>query len=120
PVETGHDIKEIFVEDQDYKLTGNGFWDKTKKMTELSLKLSSQNVGQAVKRMGYKAGIAHGKGDLDINVTWPGHPFAFNVNALLGQIEVNLKEGEIVGINPGIAKLLSLLSIDSLQRRLQL
>lgn len=120
PVDIGHGIHDVEVQGEDYRLQGGGVFEHHQNRTQLSLNLACQNVGKTLKEIGYKASIAHGKGNVKILLAWPGSPLAFESKALDGQVDVHLKEGEIIGINPGVGKLLSLLSINSIQRRLQL
>ena len=61
-----------------------------------------------------------GKGVLAGQVAWLGSPLALDVPSLSGQLNLSLENGQFLKVDPGVGRLLSVLSLQSLPRRLAL
>lgn len=65
--------------------------------------------------------VKSGNGSINGNLSWVGTPLGFNTESFDGELNIDLKRGEILKIQPGpAAKLLSLLTLQSLTRYLTL
>jgi len=53
-------------------------------------------------------------------VSWVGSPLAFDYPSMAGSFKVNVEAGQFLKADPGLAKLLGVLSLQSLPRRLTL
>ena len=53
-------------------------------------------------------------------VGWQGSPFSPDYNTMSGQFNVNLERGQFLKADPGVSRLLGVLSLQSLPRRLML
>ena len=53
-------------------------------------------------------------------VAWLGAPFSPDYRSMTGQINLNIESGQFLKADPGLAKLLGVLSLQSLPRRLAL
>ncbi len=122
------------------KLTANGFWayreglradaaskgDTTllntleRRTTGIDFKLDISDTGQLLDRFGFKGVVRNGKGKLDGQLTWRGSPLAMNYPTLAGQFNINVENGQFLKVDPGAAKLLSVLSMQSIAKRLTL
>ena len=61
-----------------------------------------------------------GKGVLAGQVSWLGSPLALDIPSLSGQLNLSLENGQFLKVDPGAGRLLSVLSLQSLPRRLAL
>jgi uncharacterized protein YhdP len=122
------------------KLTANGFWayrealrtdtankgetgllnTLERRTTGIDFKLDISDTGQLLERFGFKGVVRGGKGKLDGQLTWRGSPLAMNYPTLAGQFNVNVDNGQFLKVEPGVAKLLSVLSMQSIAKRLTL
>jgi uncharacterized protein YhdP len=122
------------------KLTASGFWAyresarteaETKadtallgtldrRTTGIDFKLDISDTGQLLERFGFKGVVRDGKGKLDGQLTWRGSPLAMNYPTLAGQFNINVDNGQFLKVEPGVAKLLSVLSMQSIAKRLTL
>lgn len=61
-------------------------------------------------------------GDLtgQVQARWPGAPSAFSLSMLEAQLDLVARDGRLENVDEGAGKLLSLISLNSLQRRLKL
>ena len=88
--------------------------------TALSFKLDIQESGALLSRFGMKDTLRGGKGWLEGSIGWLGSPLAIHYPSLGGQIRLDMERGQFLKADPGIAKLLGVLSLQSLPRRLAL
>ena len=113
-------------------LTANGNWVAAKpasaagaarserRRTEMNFKLDIADSGELLKRFGMDGVIRRGKGKLEGQIDWLGSPLSLDYPSMGGQFNVNVESGQFVKADPGIAKLLGVLSLQSLPRRLTL
>ena len=88
--------------------------------TALSFKLDVKDSGALLQRFGMVGVFKGGKGHLDGNLAWLGAPTAFDTGSLSGQVKLDMASGQFLKAEPGLAKLLGVLSLQSLPRRLTL
>ncbi len=91
-----------------------------KRRTVMDFKLDMQDAGQLLERLGMQGVIRHGKGKMEGQVAWTGSPLALDYPSLGGAFNVNVENGQFLKADPGIAKLLGVLSLQALPRRLVL
>jgi uncharacterized protein YhdP len=88
--------------------------------TALTFKLDIRDSGALLKRFGMADTIRGGKGSLQGTLGWLGSPASIHYPSLNGQLALALERGQFLKADPGIAKLLGVLSLQSLPRRLVL
>ncbi len=91
-----------------------------RRRTVLNFTLDIANSGELLKRFGQGELVRRGKGKLEGQIAWIGSPLSLDYPTLSGQFNVNIESGQFVKADPGIAKLLGVLSLQSLPRRLTL
>ena len=89
--------------------------------TALNYTLDIANAGELLTRLGMKDMVGQGKGKLEGQLAWIGSPLALDYPTLSGQFNLNLESGQFLKVPlGGGAKLLGVLSLQSLPRRLTL
>jgi uncharacterized protein (TIGR02099 family) len=88
--------------------------------TALDWRLTVSNAGQLLTRFGMPGVLRGGTGQLQGALTWQGSPLKLDKPTLSGNMNLNLGRGQFLKADPGIAKLLGVLSLQSLPRRLLL
>ena len=88
--------------------------------TVLNFKLDIRDSGDLLGRMGMPGVVRRGKGRMEGQVAWIGAPISPDYRTMTGQINLNVESGQFLKADPGLAKLLSVLSLQSLPRRLTL
>jgi uncharacterized protein YhdP len=88
--------------------------------TVLNFRLDIANSGELLARFGMQDVIRRGKGTMEGQVAWVGSPLALDYPSLGGAFSVNIESGQFLKAEPGLAKLLGVLSLQSLPRRLAL
>jgi uncharacterized protein (TIGR02099 family) len=88
--------------------------------TELDFKLAVSDSGRLLGRFGLVDVLRGGSGTLTGAVRWQGSPIAIDYGTLDGSMNVQLGRGQFVKADPGIAKLIGVLNLQSLPKRLTL
>ena len=93
---------------------------RERRRTVLNFKLDVADSGDLLTRFGMPGVIAKGKGKVEGQVAWLGSPLTLDYPSLGGGFNINMESGQFLKADPGIAKLLGVLSLQSLPRRLTL
>jgi uncharacterized protein YhdP len=93
---------------------------RERRRTALNFKLDVADSGDLLKRMGMPGVIAKGRGKIEGQVSWLGSPFSPDYASMGGGFNIAMESGQFLKADPGIAKLLGVLSLQSLPRRLML
>ena len=93
---------------------------KERRRTALDFKLDIADAGDVLTRFGMAGVVRKGKGKIEGQITWLGSPITLDYPSLGGSFNVNVETGQFLKADPGIAKLLGVLSLQSLPRRLVL
>ena len=91
-----------------------------RRRTTMNFKFDINDSGALLARFGMKDVIRQGKGKMEGQVAWAGSPFTLDYPTMSGQFNVNMEGGQFLKTDPGLAKLLGVLSLQSLPRRLTL
>jgi uncharacterized protein YhdP len=86
--------------------------------TEMNFRLDVSNAGDLLTRLGTKDALRGGAGKLEGQVNWQGSPMTLHYPSLGGRFNVNMGRGQFLQAEPGVAKLLGVLSLQALPRRL--
>jgi uncharacterized protein (TIGR02099 family) len=86
----------------------------------MDFRLATTDGGALLARLGSAEAIRGGKGELSGQVSWLGSPLAPDYPTLGGQMKVAVERGQFLKAEPGAARLLGVLSLQSLPRRLVL
>ncbi|MDP3139893.1 MAG: YhdP family protein [Burkholderiaceae bacterium] len=91
-----------------------------RRRTVMSFRLDISDSGELLKRFGMPGVLRRGKGRMEGQVGWTGSPLSLDYPSLSGQFNINMESGQFLKADPGLAKLLGVLSLQSLPRRLAL
>ncbi len=86
----------------------------------LNFKLELSDSGALVERLGFGKVVRGGKGGLSGQVAWSGSPLSLDYPSLTGQVNISIAAGQFLKVEPGVGRLLGVLSLQSLPRRLVL
>jgi uncharacterized protein (TIGR02099 family) len=88
--------------------------------TVMNFTLDIDNAGGLLDRFGMQGVIRKGEGRMSGQVAWVGTPLSPHYPTMTGQVHMDVGAGQFLKADPGIAKLLGVLSLQSLPRRLTL
>ncbi len=115
-------ISKLDIVNPDASFKGAGKWTTAggKSTSNLTYALDIADAGKLLERFGFAQVLRGGKGRMDGEVTWNGLPFSIDIPSLSGQLHLDMLAGQFLKVDPGAAKLLGVLSLQSLPRRLTL
>ncbi len=115
-------LRRLRITNPDGSLTGEGIWHdkKTGQQTDVNLLLEISNAGKILARSGYPDTVKNGSGKLAAKLSWDGQPDAFSYATLNGTLKLDTGQGQFLKMDPGMGKLLSILSLQALPKRITL
>jgi uncharacterized protein (TIGR02099 family) len=111
-------LRRLRITNPDDSVTGDGLWRSSQ--TQLNLLMEISNAGKILARSGYPNTVKNGSGKLIANLTWDGQPDEFNYATLDGTLKLDTGQGQFLKMDPGIGKLLGILSLQALPKRITL
>ncbi|MDD5612474.1 MAG: YhdP family protein [Gallionella sp.] len=112
-------LRRFRITNPDGSLSGDGAWHEGRQ-TDINLTLEISNAGKILARSGYPDTVKNGSGKLIANLSWAGHPDEFSYATLNGTLKLDTGKGQFLKMDPGMGKLLSILSLQSLPKRITL
>ncbi|MDH5536063.1 MAG: YhdP family protein, partial [Betaproteobacteria bacterium] len=115
-------IERLRVVNSDGTLNADGVWqtEVAQPRTQINFRLEVSDIGKFLARLGYPEGVRRGTSKLEGALQWNGGPQAFDYPLLSGNFVVEAAKGQFAKLEPGIGKLLGILSLQSLPRRITL
>ena len=122
PTAAGMQIQAMQVRAPQQAIDMRGSWTGrgASAQTRLQAQLRSEDFGALATRMGLAGQVAKGRGAVDLSLGWPGAPSDFALTGLQGGLSMNVRDGQLVELEPGAGRVLGLLSVARLPQRLTL
>jgi uncharacterized protein YhdP len=110
------------VKNEDGALSGQGRWRPhfSAPLTELDFKLEAKSVEKLLARLGYPQAVKRGRATLEGSLGWAGGPVTIDYPTLTGKLKLDAASGQFSKLEPGVGKLLGVMSLQSLPRRITL
>lgn len=111
-----------------YHLMAQGEWIQKEKSnrTQMQIRLQMTDLAKTLERWQITPAVDAGKGEVDFDGGWRGRLYDFSLSRVKGKINLKLKKGIITHLSHeteeklGLGKLLSVLSLQTIPRRLTL
>lgn len=105
--------------------TGKGLWTASTSAggaarTALDFNLDVNDIGKYFDRIGYPETVRAGTAKLSGKLAWNGDPLNIDYPSLGGDLTLEAEGGQFLEIEPGIGKLVALMSMQMLPRRIAL
>ena len=112
-------IEKLSLVNPESTFTLDGLWQvgRTRQRTHINLRLEAADVGRLLVRLGYPEGVQRGTAKLEGTAAWSGAPYDIDYPTLSGTLSLEAAKGQFIKLEPGIAKLLGILSLQALPRR---
>ena len=101
-------------------LTGSGMWHASPSRTAVRFELESADAGGFLGRIGHPGLVKGGRARMQGALAWKGDPGTLDFASLAGEVQMQAENGQFLEIEPGIGKLISLMSLQALPRRIAL
>jgi uncharacterized protein (TIGR02099 family) len=114
-------IERIAMDNSDSSFKGRGAWrGGAPSRSTLNFELDTNDAGQFLERTGHPGLVKGGKARLTGSLAWDGNPGVLDYPTLSGDLQLRADTGQFLEIEPGIGKLISLMSLQALPRRIAL
>ncbi|MBI5438881.1 MAG: hypothetical protein HY936_08050 [Nitrosomonadales bacterium] len=113
-------LNRLHIINPEASLFGDGVWRGANAQTQINLQLEIRDAGKILARSGYPNTVKGGSGKLGGDLSWAGHPNEFNYASLDGSLKLDANKGQFLKMDPGIGKLLGVLSLQALPKRIAL
>lgn len=100
----------------------SGLWQGSggSERTTAKISLKSENAGKLLERLGYPDTLRRASTILTGEGGWQGSPFSPEQNTVHGKLRLDVEAGQFAKIEPGAGRLISVISLQSLSRRVKL
>lgn len=117
-------LEELRVENPSAVLDAKGVWGPSasggRHTTRLNFGLDLKDSGALLALFGVEDALRGGAGRITGDLRWNGSPLALDHRSLAGTMRMDVGKGQFLKTDPGIAKLIGVLNLQSLPRRLAL
>ncbi len=117
----------LFVDDLSFNASSvlvslQGKWQDTiaGEMCDFIFSIRGRRYDRLLKLWDISESLQDGEGSLSGRLKWPGSPKDFSVETMTGNIRINLEDGVIRKVKPGITRLFGLVNLQVITRRLSL
>jgi len=120
--DVGYRLERFRLLNPDGALTIDGMWkmSEDEPQTRVDISFDISNAGNLLARYGFPNSVKNGSGKLEGSFTWLDAPAMFSKEKLNGTLSLDTGKGQFQQIDPGIGKLLSILSLQALPKRITL
>lgn len=122
PTDEGMHIDQLRAQSKNVQITASGDWngDAKRSRTHLTMDFASEDVARMFDALGFAGILQGGRTSARLDATWPGGPSALALANMDGTLSVDLANGRILEVQPGVGRLFGLVSVTELPRRLGL
>ena len=114
-------LERFDLSSDDGRLAGSGQWQAAgRQRTRLDFRLDTPDVGRLSSRLGYPDVVRGGQASLAGQLGWQGAPTRIDYPSLNGSLKLESGGGQFNKLEPGVGRLLGILSLQALPRRITL
>ena len=115
----------IDIQNDDAVLKGDAIWRPEVSVsrpaeTHFDFQLDAKSIEKVLGRLGYPEAVRRGDAHLEAKLGWQGSPFSVDYGSLGGTMTLEARRGQFNKLEPGVGRLLGILSLQSLPRRITL
>jgi len=120
PTDRGMHIDQLRTLSHGVQINGVGDWNgsATDSHSHMRFDFAADNLGEMLGAFGYEGLLAGGKVRAQLDASWPGAPSAMDLGNMDGKLSINITDGRMPEVTPGVARLFGLVSVLELPRRL--
>ncbi|MGB5079499.1 MAG: AsmA-like C-terminal region-containing protein, partial [Burkholderiales bacterium] len=110
------EIEKLVLTGPESTLRAGGKWQNWAQQPSVSLDdivLEVEDVGKYLDRVGFPGTVRSGAATLKGSLKWSGNPQSIDYASLSGNLELNVEKGQFLKADPGAAKLIGILSMQS-------
>ena len=122
PSGTDWQIRKLTLANDAGRIDASGSWRNapTLAQTKLDVAIDVREAGAFLGRFGWPDAVKGAPTKIDGNVSWAGAPSDFDYPSLTGRFTLHTGAGQFTKLEPGVGRLLGVLSLQALPRRISL
>jgi uncharacterized protein (TIGR02099 family) len=122
PVGSDWKIRNLSLANSSGRIDASGWWRvrRDRQETQIDTSLTTGDAGAYLTRFGYPDAVRNAPTKITGSLSWTGAPNDFDYPTLTGSFRLESGAGQFTKIDPGIGKLLGVLSLQALPRRMTL
>jgi uncharacterized protein (TIGR02099 family) len=115
-------IRKLVLANDAGRIDAHGSWQRaaSPSRTQLDVAIDVKDAPAFLERFGWPDAIKGTPTKIDGNVSWSGAPTDFDVASLGGRLTLASGAGQFTKVEPGVGRLLGVLSLQALPRRISL
>ena len=113
-------IERAAMANPDATLSARGMWFAAPSRTAIQFELEAGDVGTFLGRIGNPNAVKGGRARMQGSLAWQADPAALDLASLAGDVQMQAEDGQFLEIEPGLGKLIGLMSLQALPRRITL
>ncbi len=117
-------VQKLEFTNPDGHMTASGQWQRAtegrQRRMALNLVLDFSDAGNLLARFGMPGAMRGGEGKIEGDIAWRGSPLSIDYPSLSGNLKLSTAKGQFLKADAGVARLLGVLSLQSLPRRIAL
>jgi uncharacterized protein (TIGR02099 family) len=115
-------VDRLLIDSKKLNLRATGDWRSVngRNLSQFDVEVKDGKLGSLLKDYDFKEDMSGGDLTGTLHATWEGAPWEFTPARVNGKLHVRIKDGRLLGVEPGAGRVLGLLSLHTLQRRLSL
>ena len=122
PVDASWKLRRLEMQAADGRITAEGGWlgGRGRSRTAVAVRVDARDAGSMLNRLGKPGTLNGGTARVAGTLEWDGPPTRLDLASLTGRLSLEARGGRFSRMDPGIGKLLSILSLQALPRRIAL
>lgn len=124
---SGWELQRLALTSPEARMTAQGRWEReagagptARRRMSMGFAVDFDNAGALLGRLGFADALRNGQGRLEGELAWRGSPFSIDYPSLSGRLTLVTDRGQFLRAEPGVARLLGVMSLQSLPRRVSL
>jgi uncharacterized protein YhdP len=115
-------IRKLALVNDAGRIEANGSWRNaaSRSQTALNVVVDVKEAGEFLRRFGWPDAVKGAATKIEGRLAWEGAPSDFEYASLSGNFKLNSGAGQFTRIDPGVGRLLGILSLQALPRRISL
>lgn len=109
----------LIGDNQQLLLTGDWKYENNRHRTRLHGNLNTTSLGDLINKLDFSTQLIAAPANIDLDFDWQAAPYQFSLADLNGSLNMRLTAGRLLGIEPGVGRLLGVLAIEQWVKRLQ-
>ncbi|MCB1802262.1 MAG: TIGR02099 family protein [Gammaproteobacteria bacterium] len=121
-VDSGLEITRLALSGGQLTLDAAGHWsvENGRYRSQIGGRVDAPDLGQLLVDLGYSRQLVDAKADSEFLLGWPGNPAQLHRKTLAGKLDIEVGNGRLLELDPGVTRVVGLLNLNALTRRLRL